>query len=70
MKYEPGGKIGIRLLARKDYEISTTTSGDIGLVVVDALTNPAARGKAFALKNDETLIPGAWKIMYAAMPNE
>ena len=70
LKYEPGGKIGIRLLARKDYEISTTTSGDIGLVVVDALTNPAARGKAFALKNDETLIPGAWKIMYAAMPNE
>jgi uncharacterized protein YbjT (DUF2867 family) len=70
LKYEPGGEIGIRLLARKDYEISTTTSGDIGLVVVDALTNPMARGKAFALKNDETLKPGAWKAMYAAMPNE
>ncbi len=70
LKYEPGGKIGIRLLARKDYEISTTTSGDIGLVVIDALTNPAARGKAFALRNDETLRPGAWKNMYAAMPNE
>jgi nucleoside-diphosphate-sugar epimerase len=70
LKYEPGGTVGIRLLARKDYEISRTTSGDIGLVVVDTLTNPAARSKAFALKNDETLKPGAWKAMYAAMPNE
>jgi uncharacterized protein YbjT (DUF2867 family) len=70
LKYEPGGKVGVRLLPRKDYEISTTTSGDIGLVVVDALTNPAARGKVFALRNDETLLPGAWKTMYAAMPNE
>ncbi|MDX2142378.1 MAG: SDR family oxidoreductase [Rhodospirillaceae bacterium] len=69
LKYEPGGTTGIRLLARKDYEISTITSGDMGLVVVDCLTNPAARGKAFALRNDDTLQPGAWRVMYAAMPN-
>jgi len=70
LKYEPGGNIGVRLLARKDYEISTTTSGDIGLVVVDALTNPAARGKVFALMNDPARKPGDWKTMYAAMPAE
>jgi uncharacterized protein YbjT (DUF2867 family) len=70
LKYEPGGTVGIRLLARKDYDISTITSGDIGLVVADALTNPAARGKAFALRNDPALAPGAWQAMLAAMPDE
>jgi uncharacterized protein YbjT (DUF2867 family) len=70
LKYEAGGEIGVRLLARKDYEISTTTSGDIGLVVADALTNPAARGKVFALRNDPGLKPGGWKSMYPAMPTE
>jgi uncharacterized protein YbjT (DUF2867 family) len=70
LKYEPGGKVGVRLLARKDYEISTTTSGDIGLVVVESLTNPAANGKAFALRNDESLPPGAWRQMFLTMPSE
>ncbi len=70
LKYEPGGKVGIRLLARKDYEISTTTSGDIGLVVAESLTNTDANGKAFALRNDETLKLGVWKKMFTAMPPE
>jgi uncharacterized protein YbjT (DUF2867 family) len=70
LKYEPGGKVGVRLLARRDYEISTTTSGDIGLVVVESLTNPAANGKAFALRNDESLPRGAWQQMFSAMPTE
>jgi uncharacterized protein YbjT (DUF2867 family) len=70
LKYEPGGKVGVRLLARKDYEISTTTSGDIGMVVVESLTNSTANGKAFTLRNDDSLPPGAWRQMFAAMPNE
>jgi uncharacterized protein YbjT (DUF2867 family) len=68
LNYEPGGRTGVRLLDRKDYEISHITSGDIGLVLVECLTNPAAEGRVFALRNDETLKPGAWREMIAAMP--
>lgn len=67
---EPGGKIGMILLDRKDYKVSQITSGDIAIVSVDALTNPAARGKAFALKNEPGVPLGAWKTQYAAMPNK
>jgi uncharacterized protein YbjT (DUF2867 family) len=66
---KPGGEIGMILLDRKDYEVSQITSGDIALVTVDALTNPAARGKAFALRNEPTVPLGAWKNQYAAMPD-
>lgn len=69
LMYGPGGRTGVRLIARKDYEISQITSGDIGFVTVDCLTNPAARGKAFALRNDDTLKPGEWRKMVAAMPD-
>ncbi|MDX2222984.1 MAG: NAD(P)H-binding protein [Rhodospirillaceae bacterium] len=68
LNYESGGRLGVRLLDRKDYEISHITSGDMGLVLVECLTNPAAEGRVFALRNDETLKPGAWREMIAAMP--
>jgi uncharacterized protein YbjT (DUF2867 family) len=69
LKYEPGGKLGVRLLARKDYEISTIASGDIGLVIVECLTNPVAQGKAFALRNDISIPLGMWQSMLADMPH-
>lgn len=66
---EPGGKIGMILVDRKDYKVSQITSGDIALVTVDALTNPAARGRAFALRNEPSVALGTWKNQYAAMPD-
>jgi uncharacterized protein YbjT (DUF2867 family) len=35
--------------------------GDVALVMIDALTNPAARGKTVAIVGDETAPAGAWK---------
>ncbi len=67
---EPGGKVGVLLLDRKDYVVSNINSGDIALVSLDALTNPAARGKAFGLKNDSAVPLGSWKNQYAAMPTK
>lgn len=67
---EPGGKIGMILLDRKDYKVSQITSGDIAIVTLDALTNPAARGKAFALRNEPSVALGTWKSQYAAMPDK
>ena len=64
------GKVGVVLVNRKDYEVSNINSGDIALVALDALTNPAAYGKAFALRNDPKAALGVWKTQYAAMPTE
>lgn len=66
----PGGKTGVILLARKDYQVSNINSGDIALVALDALTNPAARGKAFALRNEPSVALGIWRNQYGGMPTE
>jgi uncharacterized protein YbjT (DUF2867 family) len=67
---EPGGKTGFILLARKDYYVSQITAGDIALVTLDALTNPAARSKAFAMRNEPGVPLGAWRDQYADMPDK
>ena len=67
---EPGGKIPFILLPRKDYYVSQITAGDVALVTLDALTNPVARGKAFALRNEPGVALDAWRTQYAAMPGQ
>ena len=67
---EDGGKIPFILLDRKDYYVSRITAGDIALVALDALTNPAARGKAFAMRNEPSVPLGHWRSQYAAMPSQ
>ncbi len=67
---EDGGKIPFILLDRKDYYVSHITAGDIGLVALDALTNPEARGKAFAMRNEPSVPLGHWRTQYAAMPSQ
>lgn len=67
---EPGGQTGVILLNRKDYEVSNIAAGDVALVTLDALTNPAARGKAFGLRNEPTVPLGQWRTQYAAMPSQ
>ncbi len=67
---EPGGQTGMILHARKDYFISNIAAGDVALVALDALTNPAARGKAFALRNDPDVPLDAWRDQYAGLPDK
>ena len=67
---EDGGKIPFILLPRKEYYVSRITAGDIGLAALDALTNPAARGKAFAMRNEPSVPLGHWRTQYAAMPSQ
>ena len=67
---EDGGTIPFILLDRKDYSVSRITAGDIALVALDSLTNPAARGKAFAMRNDTSVPLGHWRTQYAAMPSQ
>jgi uncharacterized protein YbjT (DUF2867 family) len=67
---EPGGQTGFILLDRKDYFVANINAGDVALVALDALTNPAARGKAFGLRNVEDVPLGAWRNDYAAMPDK
>jgi uncharacterized protein YbjT (DUF2867 family) len=67
---EESGTIPFILLDRKDYTVSLITAGDVALATLDALTNPAARGKAYTLKNDPTVPLGHWRTQYAAMPSQ
>jgi uncharacterized protein YbjT (DUF2867 family) len=66
----PGGAVGIKVMARKDYRTAQFTIGDSALLAVDALKNPAQRNKAYAAVSDEALPVGAWKDALAAMPTE
>jgi uncharacterized protein YbjT (DUF2867 family) len=67
---EDGGKVPFILVDRKDYFVSRITAGDIGIVALDALTNPEARGKAFAMRNEPGVTPDHWRTQYAAMPRQ
>ncbi|MGB1877038.1 MAG: SDR family oxidoreductase [Rhodospirillaceae bacterium] len=66
---EPGGEIPFILLDRKDYYVSIIKAGDVALAALDALTNPAARGKAFGLRNEPSVALGHWRTQYAEMPD-
>jgi len=67
---EDGGKTPFILLDRKDYFISIITAGDVALATLDALTNPAARGKAYGLRNEPSVPLGHWRTQYAEMPSK
>lgn len=67
---EEGGKTPFILLDRKDYTVSLITAGDVALATLDALTNPAARGKAYTLKNDPSVPLGHWRTQYTDMPSQ
>lgn len=64
----PGGLLrqkccrdGVRVLSRKDYDTGMIAMGDVARIAVDALSNPDARNKTFAVIRDESLEPGDWR---------
>jgi uncharacterized protein YbjT (DUF2867 family) len=64
LEEEPaGGGEPLRVMARADYETGEVAIADVGMLAVDALTNPDARNKSYAVIRDESAAPGAWRDM-------
>ena len=64
LREEPAeGGEPLRLMTRADYETGVVAIADVGLLAVDALTNPDARNRSYAVIRDESAAPGAWRDM-------
>ena len=59
----PNGGEPLRVMARADYETGAVAIADVAMLAVDALTNPDARNKSYAVIRDESVAPGAWREM-------
>jgi uncharacterized protein YbjT (DUF2867 family) len=58
----PAAMVGLRAISRDRYTMASgVTREDVARVAVDALRNPAARAKTFALFNDPSSSPHAWR---------
>ena len=57
----PASKLGLRAVDRETYTMASVAREDVARVAIDALRNPAARGKTFALFNDVSSAPNAWR---------
>ncbi|HPF26998.1 MAG TPA: DUF6265 family protein [Steroidobacteraceae bacterium] len=64
----PARQQGLVAIARSDYRAANVSRGDVARVAVDALRNPQAIGKSFALFNSETAAPETWRQQLAALP--
>ncbi|MGQ0835303.1 MAG: NAD(P)H-binding protein [Gammaproteobacteria bacterium] len=61
LRSEPGAAAGLRVVRREAYRSMSVSRGDVARVAVDALRNPAARNKSFALFNDADTGPDTWR---------
>jgi uncharacterized protein YbjT (DUF2867 family) len=57
----PAASQGLRVTRRESYRGATVAREDVARVAIDALRNPVARGKTFALFNDSTSGADAWR---------
>jgi uncharacterized protein YbjT (DUF2867 family) len=53
--------LGLRAVPRDRYTMASVARDDVARVAIDALRNPAARGKTFALFNDPSSSSQAWR---------
>ena len=60
---EPSHGDPLHVMARADYETGVVAIGDVAVLMVDALTNPDARNKSYAVIRNESVSPGAWRDM-------
>lgn len=67
---EPGGVKGVRIFPRSDFTMGYISREDVAAIVVASLTDPAARGKAFAAQYDDSVEPGAWRDSFEALQPE
>lgn len=67
---EPGGVKGVRIFPRSDFSMGYISREDVAAIVVASLTDPAARGKAFAAQYDDSVEPGAWRNGFESLEPE
>jgi nucleoside-diphosphate-sugar epimerase len=66
LRSEPAGASGLRVVHRESYQPSSVARADVARVAIDALRNPIARNKSFAVFNDAAVSPDTWrKELYA-----
>ena len=66
----PARKQGLRILSREQYSSTDVSRADVARVAIDALTNPSADGKSFALINDSAAAIDAWKSQLLSYPTD
>jgi uncharacterized protein YbjT (DUF2867 family) len=64
---DPPRQRGLRAVRRENYQSSYVARADVARVAVDALTNPAALRKSFALYNDGGATTEVWRDDLVAM---
>ncbi len=67
LREEPSSGEPLRVMARADYDTGEVAIGDIAMLTVDALSNPDARNKSYAVIRDESVAPDAWRDMLKAI---
>ena len=67
---EPGGVKGVRIFPRSEFSMGYISREDVAAIVLASLTDPAARGKAFAAQYDDSVEPGAWRDSFEALEPE
>lgn len=62
LKDDPAGG-PLRVMARADYDTGEVAIGDVGMLTIDALTNPDALNKSYGVIRDNSAARGAWRDM-------
>jgi hypothetical protein len=65
---EPPRRAGLEAIPRASYRSTNVSRADVARVAFDALRNPAARDKSFALINTDTNDSERWRTQLAALP--
>lgn len=67
---EPGGVKGVRIFPRSEFSMGYISREDVAAIVVASLTDPAARGKAFAAQYDDSVEPNSWRDTFELLEPE
>ena len=65
---EAASGLGLELLSRREYSGGQVAMGDVAMLAVNALTNPAAGNKSFAIIRNSKESPDAWQQQLADLP--
>ena len=66
----PAGRDGLQAIRREDYVSTNVSRADVARVAIDALLNPDAAGKSFALVGDRPGDPQQWRAQLRALPRD
>jgi uncharacterized protein YbjT (DUF2867 family) len=65
---DPPRHAGLEAIPRADYQSTNVARADVARVALDALSNPIARGKSFALINTDSTESERWRGQLNALP--